>query len=206
MNKLDIKREQNRIWRLKNREYLLSVKNMDYQENKEKYKQYRKTYLLNHRFDKEFREKSRNDSKRRRYIQRMRMFNLLGYKCIKCGFSDIRALQFDHINSDGSIERKELKANKFLRYYINHPQEAKEKLQVLCANCNHIKRIEKNEHRKPIYQNLINIVRNPINKKIKNETLQINSIISLSEKAFWHKLSKIIMNERKTNLELSYEG
>ena len=37
--------------------------------------------------------------------QRKEMIKLLGNTCIKCGFSDIRALQVDHINGGGSNER-----------------------------------------------------------------------------------------------------
>jgi hypothetical protein len=79
---------------------------------------------------------------------RNKLFVILGEQCIRCGFSDKRALQFDHINGDGAKERKLKSAKTYViyKYYILHPEEAKERLQVLCANCNSIKRIENKEY------------------------------------------------------------
>lgn len=37
---------------------------------------------------------------------KMRMIKKLGGKCVHCGFKDIRALQFDHINGDGYKEKR----------------------------------------------------------------------------------------------------
>ena len=76
------------------------------------------------------------------------LINLLGNKCVRCGFNDVRALQIDHINGGGYKELKEkfVGAQTMYNYYKNHPEEANEKLQILCANCNWIKRSEsKNE-------------------------------------------------------------
>jgi len=84
-------------------------------------------------------------------IYHERLLELLGNKCVRCGFSDSStmvswgsalgrwALQIDHISGGG---RKELgKDNEAMyRYYLSKPDEAKLKLQVLCANCNIIKR------------------------------------------------------------------
>lgn len=87
----------------------------------------------------------------RRYRDKLRksIFNILGFKCIKCGFSDIRALQIDHINGGGAKEQKTMNGNKGVyRYYRDHPKETKKKLQILCANCNWIKRHVNNENRK----------------------------------------------------------
>ncbi len=77
--------------------------------------------------------------KRREVVRR------LGGRCIQCGFSDIRALVLDHKTGDGGQDRKRV-GNRIARYYVRHPDEAKEKLQVLCANCNMIKAVQNNEH------------------------------------------------------------
>lgn len=69
---------------------------------------------------------------------------LLGGKCVKCGFLDFRALQLDHINGNGAKELKQGPA-KIYGYYLAHSDEVKKKLQVLCANCNWIKRFERQE-------------------------------------------------------------
>ena len=76
------------------------------------------------------------------------LFNILGgAKCILCGYSDLRALCFDHINGGGCEERRKFKNVRIMRrHYLNHPEEAKKKLQVLCANCNMVKRDENGEH------------------------------------------------------------
>lgn len=86
-----------------------------------------------------------------------RLFDLLGRKCsnpnclVPGGCSDVRCLQFDHIEGGGMIERlNKFKSNNMMyRYYAANPEEAKKRLQVLCANCNWIKRKEKGEERHP---------------------------------------------------------
>lgn len=70
----------------------------------------------------------------------------LGGCCQKCGFNDIRALQIDHINGGGSKERKTIRFSgsfhvNVMRSFLNKEN----KYQLLCANCNWIKRAENNE-------------------------------------------------------------
>lgn len=68
----------------------------------------------------------------------------LGGKCKKCGYSDQRALQLDHINGGGSQLRKQKNSwSQFYREVLRgeHPHE----IQILCANCNWIKKIENKE-------------------------------------------------------------
>ena len=71
----------------------------------------------------------------------------LGNVCARCNYSDIRALQIDHINGDGFLERAPGSKLRHFRYKnkLEDP-EANKKYQVLCANCNQIKRIENGEH------------------------------------------------------------
>jgi len=62
--------------------------------------------------------------------------------CKQCGHSDIRALCIDHINNDGVSDRKvNGKAQAFLRYLIRNSYP--EGYQILCANCNLVKEIER---------------------------------------------------------------
>lgn len=76
------------------------------------------------------------------------LFQLLGDRCsnksclVSNGCTDIRCLQIDHINGGGGKEIKKYGTIGMYRYYIKHPEEAKQKLQILCANCNWIKRYE----------------------------------------------------------------
>jgi hypothetical protein len=83
--------------------------------------------------------------RRAQRIYHERLLKLLGNKCVICGYSDPRALHIDHISGGG---RKELsKGNEAMyRYYLEHLDEAKTRLQVLCANCNFIKRYERSEN------------------------------------------------------------
>ena len=79
----------------------------------------------------------------REYKARIRKLALenLGGKCVSCGISDFRVLQIDHINGGG---RAELRINP----HSSAQRAAKgnlEGLQLLCANCNWIKRYDRNE-------------------------------------------------------------
>lgn len=63
--------------------------------------------------------------------------------CAKCGFADMRALQLDHVAGDGTADRKMRGPISMLLAIVrgeNHGQ-----FQILCANCNWIKRCENNE-------------------------------------------------------------
>jgi ribosomal protein L36 len=63
-------------------------------------------------------------------------------KCARCGFSDVRALSIDHVNGGGSNHIKEIGgASKFYRWLKknNYPPG----FQVLCMNCQFIRRYEK---------------------------------------------------------------
>lgn len=75
---------------------------------------------------------------------------LLGDECVRCGFSVWDILQIDHIDGGGTWEQeKRFGSNTAMySYYVKHPDEAREKLQLLCPNCNWIKRMENKEYRK----------------------------------------------------------
>jgi hypothetical protein len=65
---------------------------------------------------------------------------ILGAKCKKCSFNDIRALQIDHVNDDGGKERT-LRAR--IDRLIIKKLVDRRRYQLLCANCNWIKRIRR---------------------------------------------------------------
>ena len=64
-------------------------------------------------------------------------------KCNSCGFSDIRALSIDHIKGNGNKHRKAIGHMDFYQWIKknNFPKG----FQVLCFNCQWIKRVQNNE-------------------------------------------------------------
>lgn len=69
-------------------------------------------------------------------------------KCSRCGFTDERALSLDHINGDGCVLREQTKCSKTAQYAKNNGYP--DNLQVLCMNCQYIKRDENKEYRRPV--------------------------------------------------------
>mgnify|MGYP001576290723 CR=1 FL=1 len=86
---------------------------------------------------------------RRKIEQALRaaVLESFGNKCDKCGFSDKRALQIDHVNGGGNIELR-IELRNTMKYLKKVLADKTGMYQLLCANCNWIKRAERNEHRK----------------------------------------------------------
>lgn len=128
------------------------------QEHKEELREYQRRYRDQHRdrireqmrknFEKN-RERDYENHRRRAVEYRQEVLEFFGSRCVRCGFTDWRALQLDHINGDGHKERGRNVRDQHRRwkYVREHPEEALRTLQILCANCNWIKRYEKNENR-----------------------------------------------------------
>jgi len=75
-----------------------------------------------------------------------KIFEKYGNKCKDCGISDKRVFQIDHINGGGTIESR-LYQNR-ITYFLRILKDKKGKYQLLCANCNVIKKIENKENKK----------------------------------------------------------
>lgn len=125
-----------RAWRAKNREKARGISN-----------------AANEKYRAENPATKRNSA--RKHNQKIREYIILffGGKCVRCGFSDSRALQCDHINGDGYLERKDttrggagLSLSYRYRLVKNDPEKARSIYQLLCANCNQIKRDENYEY------------------------------------------------------------
>lgn len=68
----------------------------------------------------------------------------LGQRCSKCGWNeDSRALHVDHVNGGGNQDRK--KRGHCPQSLFRDINENPGKYQLLCANCNWIKRHEEKE-------------------------------------------------------------
>lgn len=85
-------------------------------------------------------------AKNRKKKLKDKVFEKLGRCCSKCGFSDVRALQIDHVNGGGTDEYEALNYNqeKLIKRVL---ADTTGSYQILCANCNWIKRMENSELR-----------------------------------------------------------
>ncbi len=85
---------------------------------------------------------------------RAKVLEALGGKCCHCGFSDIRALQIDHIHGGGQADQRARGYNNgysytFLVNILSEP-DFLQNFQLLCANCNWIKKSENHEWNKGV--------------------------------------------------------
>lgn len=76
--------------------------------------------------------------------QRAQLVDALGGCCATCGFTNPLALQVDHVNGNGNAHRRAL--NSHSRTLLRLATESPSAFQLLCANCNNIKRIVMGEH------------------------------------------------------------
>ncbi len=93
--------------------------------------------------------KAQRERERHQQIREV-LFERLGvHVCSECGFPDKRALHFDHVNGGGRRHRKSLPSGSaYYRALMNMSlDELRAAFQVLCANCNAIKREEREEWR-----------------------------------------------------------
>ena len=128
-------------YREKNREKL-RLKNIEYRKKNKEFiarrgKEIRETNPVKHY----------TNVKTRRDRIRKELIDFLGGSCRNCGYENILALQVDHIFSDAKKDRQRFKNDLYVMYfyYLSHPKEAKERVQVLCANCNRLKVYSHNE-------------------------------------------------------------
>lgn len=108
-----------------------------YQKNKEKCKM---QSHLHWQKNKVRLNKTRNEFRRK---LRQQAIQLLGGKCVQCGFSDFRGLAIDHIHGGGTKEARHVGTRKICHIIVTRPKEEwQDKYQCLCANCNWIKAYE----------------------------------------------------------------
>jgi hypothetical protein len=92
------------------------------------------------------RGRSRESNKMIRRNIRSEVLKILGGKCARCGIKDPRVLQVDHIEGNGHKDMMNKWKNRrydFFKHIIKNPDFTK--YQLLCANCNWIKKFEMNE-------------------------------------------------------------
>lgn len=118
----------------------------EYREShKEYFMEYQRKYRLNGKGLYSYSHYERASKKYREL--RSSVFAILGNKCSMCGFDDVRALQVDHINGNGGKERKSNNGvTGTYKKIVSLGLKAKKNYQILCANCNWIKRVENKEN------------------------------------------------------------
>ena len=121
-------KERQKKYRLKNKEHISEVNRLRYQKNIKKNRNYARKWAYDTRIE-----------------LKIKVYNLLGNKCINpyniehgpIFLTDIRCLQIDHINGNG---KKEYKKWHSTSTYLRHILKNIDDYQLLCANCNWIKR------------------------------------------------------------------
>lgn len=135
-------------WRLDNRDKRNAYTRKWMKDNKERCRVYKRRYKSKLSVE----EKRAVALRLRKMYKRLReqIHALLGGKCGRYGFTDPRALQVDHRNGNGLHYKHEGKEyayrGVFLYNKILKGVFPKEHFQLLCANCNWIKRHEKHEY------------------------------------------------------------
>lgn len=130
--------EKNRRWRERNREKLRAANKAYYAANAEKC---RASSMDRKAADPERKAKDRAHYLEHKRARRRAILEHLGGKCARCGFSDWRGLQIDHIGNGGCQHRKGFSNLwTYYKHILDHIGSGE--YQVLCANCNQIKRYE----------------------------------------------------------------
>ena len=109
---------------------------------------YQQQYRLTHpRPERADVERRRAGERRRAAALRAKLLALFGGVCAHCGFTDPRALQIDHVNGGG---RRHIHSFSSVgAYYRAVLASGGSGFQLLCANCNAIKKVERGEHHRP---------------------------------------------------------
>lgn len=99
--------------------------------------------------------RKRNGAKLKKYYKQYRLLkreealdSFIEKKCASCGIEDLRVLQVDHIEGGGWKERKLMGGGSYCTQLPDLIRRNPDKYQLLCANCNWIKKFDNNEIRK----------------------------------------------------------
>ena len=123
-----------------------------YQAHKEAIKRTSRLYYQTHtayfqRYYQTHKERMLASSKQVKLKRRAQVIQRFGGKCVFCGFNDARALQVDHKSGGGAKELRRFGDNYAYDVYLLSLSELdlQRNYQLLCANCNWIKRVDKSE-------------------------------------------------------------
>lgn len=128
-------REASKRYYHRNKEQQLANSRKWKQEHPEDVTLYRETHR------EEFNLKSSQAARVRREKYRNLAIERLSGKCNRCGFSDPRALQFNHING-GGVKEMLGRTKAAYSFYRDIAEGKRPDINLLCANCNWIHRHE----------------------------------------------------------------
>jgi len=117
------RRDYNRKYYQEHKEHILSTNKKYRQEHKEQDKRWRATYTKKH-YD---------EIRQIHWKRKLKVVEMLGGKCRRCGEMDIRVLQVNHINGGG---RRDPLGKTDLYLEIVQGRRPIDDLELLCANCN----------------------------------------------------------------------
>ena len=117
-----------------------------YEKNKEAARKSKRENMRRYRAESPEKYNAQSVAAKKR--ERERLYEMYGHVCAMCWFEDKRALTLDHKNNNGNEERAELGERGVYRKAkaAHRPDE----YQILCMNCQFIKRTEDrcaNQHR-----------------------------------------------------------
>jgi len=125
-----------------------------YKRNPDKYEKHKKFVSKYDKTHKHSKEENRKSWMKSFLKLKNEIFDLLGGKCnnpncaVPNSMSDRRCLQIDHIKGGGIKEMKRFKCYySYLRHVLNQIKAGSRDYQLLCANCNWIKRYEHGENK-----------------------------------------------------------
>lgn len=121
------KKQTDAVWRAQNRAGLRTKANTYYQTNKHEIALKRKQWALALK------------------IEVLGHYSGGELRCVRCGFTDLRALSIDHVRGGGSRHRRELKGGGLRVYGWLKAKHYPDGFQTLCLNCQAIKRMEEGE-------------------------------------------------------------
>jgi len=135
---------RNQRWRERHREQLRAYNRSYYEAHREERLANDRQYKQEHTDQKRVADFRYSRIWRQR--RRMAIITKLGGKCVRCGFTDWRALQVDHINGGGTKERRRaVSMRSYYKAVLASAEAQAGEYQLLCANCNQIKRYEDGE-------------------------------------------------------------
>lgn len=143
--KIAAKRKREKEWRANNPERLRAIKKREYEKHRNAYLNRIQRWNQMMADDPELQEEFRRAKREVKWRAKLQIIKLYGGVCQRCGFADERALQLDHIKANPLPRNTGFRGGEKLYRAILCGKFPAEDFQLLCANCNVIKRFENGE-------------------------------------------------------------